>query len=320
MLAIASCGGDEDRRGEPGPPPAPGPAPQVDASLRLGGSPAAVAAGLGGVWVADNLRGRLVRVEPEGPSVVGRSPAGQAPVGVAVGEGAVWVAGADGAVRRFDAATGEPTDTPERVPGAAGVAVGEGAVWVTSRSGGTVTRLDPATGRRSGSPIEVGPEPTDIAVGGGGVWVANSGQRNGTVSRIDPESREAGEPIEVVEGQVLALAYGEDGVWVAGTELGRGDEIAVLRVDPSSSGVEGALIRLDRPGLPVRLAAGAGSVWVAQGGSEPGTVARIDPERRRRVGSRARLEGSPTGVSVGEGAVWVSIGGAGAVTRVASGG
>jgi len=147
------------------------------------------------------------------------------------------------------------------------------------------------------------------------VWVANSGQRNGSVSRIDPETLKADKPIEVVEGQVLALTYGEGGVWVAGTGLGRGDRIEVLQLDPSSSAVEGALVRLDRSGLPVRLAAGGGSVWVAQGGMEPGTLVRLDPKERRRLGAPARLAGAPTGVAVGEGAVWVSSGGRGSLVR-----
>jgi len=84
-------------------------------------------------------------------------------------------------------------------------------------------------------------------------------------------------------------------------------------------------VRLDRPGLPVRLAAGAGAVWVAQAGSatggsavaaSAGEVIRIDPKRRRRIGRAASLPGSPTGISVGEGSVWLTIGGDGAVSSV----
>ncbi|MEJ7789895.1 MAG: hypothetical protein WKF29_08435 [Thermoleophilaceae bacterium] len=96
--------------------------------------------------------------------------------------------------------------------------------------------------------------------------------------------------------------------------LGRGDRIEVVRLNPSSSAIEGALVRLDRSGLPVRLAAGGGSVWVAQG-MEPGTLARLDPDERRRIGAPVRLAGAPTGVSVGEGAVWVSIGDSGTLVR-----
>lgn len=321
-LALASCGGADDER-KLGPPPAPGPAPMLEGSVQVGGSPSAVATGVDGVWVADNLRGRLLKINPRTRQVEQSAQAGQGPVAVAVGAGAVWVAGADGTVRRYDTQTGIATGEPEQVPGAAGVAVGEGSVWVTSQSEGTVTQLDLATGRRRGRAIEVGPQPTDIAVGGGGVWVASSEQTNGTVSRIDPDSGEAGEPIAVAKGQVFALTYGEDGVWVAASDELRGDQIEVTRIDPDSSEPEGDFVRLERSGLPVRLAAGAGGVWVAQGGGASisagagsGTLARLDPDKRQRIGSVTRLPGAPTGISVGEGAVWVAIGGDGAVSEI----
>lgn len=321
-LSVAACSGGSDTR-KAGPGPAPGPAPTVSQSIPVGGSPAAVAAGLGGVWVADNLRGRLVRVAPDTRRVAGHAAAGNGPIAVAVGSGAVWVAGADSTVRRYDSRTGVATGEPERVPDPGGVAVGEGSVWVTSRTSGTVTRLDPKTGRRRGRAIKVGPEPTDIAVGGGAVWVANSKQMNGTVSRIDPKSGTAGKPIKVAKEQVLALTYGENGVWVATTDEVRGDKIEVERIDPGSSRPEGDIVRLDRPGLPVRLAAGGGAVWVAQAGGTgigagagSGTVARLDPARRRRVGASARLPGPPAGVSVGESGVWVATSGTGELVRV----
>jgi DNA-binding beta-propeller fold protein YncE len=321
-LAVSGCGGGDGERG-PGPAPSPGPAPALASTIDTGGSPAAVAAGEGSVWVADNLRGRLLRIDPEVRTQVRSTRAGDGPVAVAVTSGAVWVASADGTVRRFDARTGAATDDPESVPGAAGIAVGEGSVWVTSQSEGTVTRLDPATGRRRGQTIEVGPQPTDIAVGGGGVWVANSEQMNGTVSRIDPDSGEPGDPIKVAKGQVFALTYGEGGVWVAASDEIRGDEIKVTRIDPESSKPEGDFVRLDQPGLPVRLAAGAGAVWLAQAGgadissgTDSGTLARLDPEARRQIGKATDLPGPPTGVSVGEGGVWVAIGGDGALAEV----
>lgn len=320
--SLVACGGAGGER-QPGPPPAPGPAPVLTPTTEVGGSPAAVATGLDAVWVVDNLGGRLLKFDPRARRVEQRAEAGQGPVAVAVGQGRVWVASADGTVRRFDPATGAQDGDPERVPGAAGIAVGDGSVWVTSQSDGTVTRLDPATGRRIGRAIEVGPEPTDVAVGGGGVWVANSGQGDGTISRIDPETAKAGEPIDVATGQVFALTYGEGGVWVAGSDELRGDRIDVSRIDPSSSTVEDSFVALDRPGLPVRLAAGAGAVWVTQaggsglaGGAGSGTIARLDPAERRRLGSTARIPGAPTGVAVGEGAVWVVVGSEGGVIRV----
>ncbi len=55
---------------------------------------------------------------------------------------------------------------------------------------------------------------------------------------------------------------------------------------------------------PVALAVGAGAVWVADAGR--GTVLRIDPARRRRVGAAIPVGPAPLAVAVGEGAVWVA--------------
>lgn len=321
-LALAGCGGEAAEQ-QPGPPPSPGPAPKVDRPIELGGSPSAVVAGLGSVWVADNLRGLVLRVDPVSGQVE-RVPVEPAPVAIAVGEDAVWVASAGGAVLRVDARTLATTPASTQVPGAAGIAVGEGSAWVTSATDGTVTRFDEASARQLGDPIAVGAQPTDVAVGAGTVWVASGGQMTGTVTPIDAESGEAGDPIEAADGQIFALTYGEDGVWVAGSDALRGDLIDIVRIDPDSSEVEGAFVRLERPGLPVRLAAGEGFVWVAQSGGDlleadsPGTVVRIDPEERRLVGGAAEVGRGPTGVSVGEGGVWVATGGDGAVVRVRS--
>ncbi len=56
--------------------------------------------------------------------------------------------------------------------------------------------------------------------------------------------------------------------------------------------------------MPVALTVGAGSVWVADAGR--GTLLRIDPRTRRRVGEPVPVGPSPFAVAVGEGAVWVA--------------
>jgi YVTN family beta-propeller protein len=59
--------------------------------------------------------------------------------------------------------------------------------------------------------IDVGNEPSGIAVGGGSVWVANSG--DGTVSRIDPATNDVVDTIEI--GNVPdSLSSDGDFVWV----------------------------------------------------------------------------------------------------------
>ena len=57
-------------------------------------------------------------------------------------------------------------------------------MWVANAGDDTVTRIDPASGKVVGEPIEVGDDPIGIAVGAGAVWTANF--RAGTVTRLEP--------------------------------------------------------------------------------------------------------------------------------------
>ncbi len=63
-----------------------------------------------------------------------------------------------------------------------------------------------------------------------------------------------------------------------------------------------APIEVGRP--PLRLAVGAGSVWVTS--ATDGTLSRIDPETRRVVGAPLHLEKGIAGVATGNGSVWVA--------------
>jgi len=66
-------------------------------------------------------------------------------------------------------------------------------------------------------------------------------------------------------------------------------------------------------GQPIGLATGAGSIWVANYGSNE--LDRVDPARAA-VTKRIRLSGAPYGVSFGAGGVWVSSFDTRTVTRV----
>jgi DNA-binding beta-propeller fold protein YncE len=67
-----------------------------------------------------------------------------------------------------------------------GVAYGAGFVWVTSGGDDTVTRIDPATGRRSGRRVRIAGQPVGVTVAGDSVWVTANDE--GTLTRIDPGS------------------------------------------------------------------------------------------------------------------------------------
>lgn len=279
------------------------------AAVRVGGTPVAVAAGGGAVWVVDGTGSRLVRVD-ERTGEVGEQPqrVPGGPFAVAVGEGGVWVASGDGTVRSFDLATGRPTGRVARVAGANGLATGAGAVWVTSRIAGTVTRVDPATGR-AGLAVRVASGAADVAVGAGGVWVA--GADDGTVTRVDPATGRPDRPIAVGGAQVRALAVGGDALWVAraGGELT--DEVGVVRIDVEEGRPDGPGVRVPG-GVPVDLAADRAQVFAsAPGGprveaqADPGGVTRIDAAGGAVAGPALRAGDGPVALALGRTALWV---------------
>jgi streptogramin lyase len=320
--SLAACGGKAATPGVGGPiRTVAAPALEAAAPVRVGESPSALAIGFGSVWVAGRDAGTVTRVD----AATGRPArtakplrAGRGPLAVATGEGAVWVAAADGTITRIDPTRGTAA-TVARVADPGGIAAGEGGVWVTGRSSGTLTRLDPRSGARTGQPARVGADPSDVVIGGGSVWVAN--QADGTVSQVSPKTgKPAGDAIRVGRAQTLALASGGGAIWAAKTDTERADAIAIVRIDPGRAEVDGDPVRITG-GVPLGLAAGAGSVWVTDPGSllpgseRPPGLLRLDVRAGSLAGAPARLGPSPSAVAVGEGGVWVATAGDGALTR-----
>ena len=64
----------------------------VSETVRVGGSPVAVAAGQGAIWVADGAAGAVVRIDPRTRKVSRRIALGSAPSALVVAGGSVWVA------------------------------------------------------------------------------------------------------------------------------------------------------------------------------------------------------------------------------------
>ncbi len=143
--------------------------------IPVGRGPAGVTVGDGEVWVANGLDGTVSEVNPVAGRQVATIRVGIGPDAIAFGYGSVWVASVtSGTLSRIDAATGAVTATIALAGAPAGIAVGAGAVWVTSQQTGQLLRVDPASGRLSRS-FAVGPGPDGLAVAAGRVWVADSG-------------------------------------------------------------------------------------------------------------------------------------------------
>ena len=82
---------------------------------------------------------------------------------------------------------------------------------MTNRRDGTVTRIDPATGKPADL-VTVGHEPRAVAADRDGVWVANDG--DATVMRIDPGSGDVTDTVDV-KSRPAALAIVGGAVWTA---------------------------------------------------------------------------------------------------------
>jgi YVTN family beta-propeller protein len=193
--------------------------------------------------------------------------------------------------------------------------------------------------------IRVGKAPADIAVGNGGIWVANQGSN--TVTRINPVSNlPQGAPIRV-DKSPYRITVGTGAVWVA-SGLNR----TVSHIDAGSSKIVGRPVPTATD--PFAIAADQGSVWIANGfkdtvtkvdpaknavtatipvGKEPadlaaadgvlwvandksGTVTRINEANNQVIGGPIRVGGSPDNIAVGEGAAWVVGSNTGTVTRI----
>jgi YVTN family beta-propeller protein len=63
------------------------------------------------------------------------------------------------------------------------IAAGRDALWVTSAGAGTVSRIDPATGKVTAT-VKTGGTPLGIAYGAGALWVSDFGSDR--VWRIAP--------------------------------------------------------------------------------------------------------------------------------------
>jgi YVTN family beta-propeller protein len=268
---------------------------EIVAAIPVGIQPGPIAAGAGSIWVG-NLRDRnLTKIDPQERAVVATVSLGdRTPTGVAAGAGAVWVVhGLRGELSRVDpqfnrvqrtiAVTGRsPTGS---------VAVGVGYVW-TAYGDSTLARVQPASMRRAGSAL-TGFLPAAVVVGGGAVWVVNSG--DSTLQRFSPFTFEEGVVRTIsVGGRPVALAYGEGSLWVAN----RGDD-TVTRVDPRTH----ATLDIRVGDEPAAVAVGAGAVWVANSGE--GTVSRIDPKTTEVVDT-VDVGSAPAGVVVADGHVWVA--------------
>jgi DNA-binding beta-propeller fold protein YncE len=184
------------------------------------------------------------------------------------------------------------------------IAASDDEVWVTSERDGVLTPLDPATGGVAALPIHLERGISGVALGRGFVWVSNP--PDGEVLKISPEDGEVVNRIDV-GGRPGPIVYGGGWVWVADED---GAGISAINAAGANRVVKSGIVP---KAAPLRLAVGAGGLWVSSAPS--GTVRRIDLSTVRAEAPIAVGRG-PAGVTVAKGLVWVANSRSGTVTRV----
>jgi DNA-binding beta-propeller fold protein YncE len=224
------------------------------------------------------------------------------------------------------------------------VAADRDEVWATSEPDGTLTRLNPTTGELVGSPLRLGRGISGVALGAGAVWVTDPGK--GELLRVDPGSSRVATTIHL-GGHPGPVVYGGHRVWVADEDghgvtavNAQGGRVFHRRLPPHaaplrlavgagglwvSSASTGALRRIDlgtakpAPAIPVgRGPAGVtvahGYVWVAN--SRSGTVSKVDPTIQTVIGEPVEVGGRPGGIDAGPTLLWVASAADDTVSRI----
>jgi streptogramin lyase len=192
------------------------------------------------------------------------------------------------------------------------IAAGYGGVWVLNKADGTVTRLDPRTGRRV-STLSPDAAVNTMTIGDGGLWFSGP-PRGGSapledakLERINPSTGKVDRSFNTTIGATVVAAGGE-ALWSTGY-LGRN-----IRGAARSSAATGSMRRLDIGIYGDLVTAGSDAVYYV--GSTSKRVARVSAQTGLLTNSLELVTDAslaaglvppdPTGVVEGNGAVWIS--------------
>jgi YVTN family beta-propeller protein len=205
------------------------------------------------------------------------------------------------AVVAIDPSTNEVTDVASvgARPGPLTFEPKSDSLWVANVEDRSITRVDTRP-LQVGRTIGVGATPGGLATADGAVWVATANRAKPfvTLSEIDPGFDALASSVKIA-----AAREGTADVTSFGNRLMVAPELGLLtEVDPRTGAVARSGIE---PGLaPSAVAAGAGAIWVADGGGN--TVSRIDTHSG--AAKAIPVGNGPAGLAVGEGSAWVTLG------------
>jgi virginiamycin B lyase len=246
------------------------------------------------VWISNQTKNSIARIDPRIDKVVATVPVGRSPCsGLGVGFGAVWVPCCrDARIDRVEVGSNRvvasiPTTIADSE---GGIGVGEGGVWTLADRQGTLLHIDPSNNDIvARTKTAVGS--VAAAAGGGAVWVTSP--EKDLLCRIDPGRHELVAQISVGP-RPRFLAVGLGAVWT----LNQGDG-SVSRVDPRTDQVV-ATIPAGIPGDGGDISVGEGFVWVT---AKNVPLTKIDPATNKVVVQFVGEGGDA--LRVGQGAIWL---------------
>ncbi len=259
--------------------------------FQVGREARAVASGYKSVWVTEQGRGVISRINPRNGTRVTETRVGTWPQGFAVGHGAVWVANwASDTVSRINPRTNRVAATIHVGRGPSGVVADGKSVWVTSEKDQTVSRIDPATNAIV-DVIHVDGKPVAIAAGADALWVENLWSDQ--IWRIDPDRSRVAATIHVGRGRHM-IASDSGAVWVSNENDG-----TVVRIDPATNQVVATVVVGH---APIGLTPAGGMLWVANFADS--TLVRIDESTNQLKGPAIPVGESPFFLGQGEKMLW----------------
>ena len=288
-----------------------------------------VIVGEGGVWVGNTTAvdgWGVTRIDPATNEIVDEIRIAGHVEAMAIGEGYVWAvtekSDEEAALVRIDPRTGSTESVSVRsafvgdplygsTVGDLDMAVGQGYAWVTGPEA-TLQRIDPETLEVDtvslAPPLKADEDlgPPWVVAGDSGVFVIQAG----SVYEIDPSTgRGLGTPDEIeINGRDVSLDQGL--IWVARQSPTGSNEVFSFDIGTGNTGTTPL-----GHGVPERIAAGEGMVWVWQADDEnSGWLSRIDPSTGELMQDIEAAASFDAGVGIGEGSAWLT--GDGVVFRV----
>lgn len=259
----------------------------------LEGRPSAVAYADGVLWVADDERGVVLRLDPTDGEPLGAPIAvSPHPTALAAGEGALWVVDPDGTVTELDTATATVHQPPLDVGGVlVSVAVDGPRVWVGDIEAGTVRSIEAET-HAVGPALTIPEGVVRVEVAGRNLWITG---REASITPVDLETSRVGQAVLVGMGPI-GMDFAEGVLWVANS-----DDDTVSRIEADRGRRVGPDSAVGHAPVAVAVVDG-GDVWVLD--QDGPSLTRLDARNGSKSESR-HLPTRPRGLAVTPGGVWV---------------